>query len=64
MRVCLEILIEIHYRQVSFYAIFFARFRFNAARKIFTTFWTYAIILGLKRFGIDDPWPHLSSVGG
>jgi len=23
----------------------------------------YAIIFGLTRFGIDDPWPHLSCVG-
>lgn len=24
----------------------------------------YAIIIGLTRFGTDDPWPHSSCVGG
>jgi hypothetical protein len=36
------------YRQVLFYA----------------TFQIYAIIFSLTQFGIDEPGPHLSSVGG
>jgi len=32
--------------------------------KIYTIFWIYKIIFGLMGFGIDDSWPHLSSVGG
>jgi len=32
--------------------------------KTYTTFQIYAVIFSLMLFGIDDPWPHLSSVGG
>jgi hypothetical protein len=32
--------------------------------KFYTTFQIYAIVFGLMQFGIDDLWPHLSSVGG
>jgi len=42
---------------------FFTQFHFNATR-IHTNFQIYAIISGLTRFGIDEPRPHLSSVGG
>ena len=31
---------------------------------IYNTFRIYAIILGLTRVGLEDSWPHLSSVGG
>jgi hypothetical protein len=31
---------------------------------IWATFPIYATNFGLKRFGIDDPWPHLSFAGG
>jgi hypothetical protein len=41
----------------------FALFCFNT--KIYTTLeFIYAIIFSLIQFDTDNPWPHLSSVGG
>jgi len=48
---------EMKYRQVSLYALSLQR-----PMKIYTTLLIYAIIFGLTRFGIDDPWPQVSSV--
>jgi len=44
-------------RQVLFYMILL---QYNLY--IYTNFQIYAIIFGLKQFGIDDTWLHLYSV--
>ena len=52
------------HRQVSFYAISFCMILLWNGLKMYTTFCIYLIIFSLTRFGIDNPWAHLSSVGG
>jgi hypothetical protein len=43
--------------QVSFHAI-----SLQCELKLYTTLQIYAIIIGLTRSAVDNPWPHLSSV--
>jgi len=42
----------------------FARFCFNVTWKIYIPFWICVINFSLMWFGIDDPWWHLSYIGG
>jgi hypothetical protein len=52
------------YKQVLFYTISFYTVSLKCDLKIYTTFQIHEIISGLRRYGSDDPWQHLSFFGG